>query len=91
MVGWGLPLRPVSHDRGCQGLADLFVEHAFRPHGFPNSVVSDRGPQIAAAFWQRLCNIGWASAATSALPSTRSLMAGMSVRTPSWNNNFAPI
>ena len=37
------------------GLADLFIEHAFRLHGLPNSIVSDRGPQFAAAFWQRLC------------------------------------
>ena len=25
-------------------------------HGLPNSIVSDRGAQFAAAFWQRLCN-----------------------------------
>ena len=37
-------------------LADIFIEHLIRLHGLPNSIVSDRGPQFAAAFWQRLCN-----------------------------------
>ena len=34
----------------------MFIEHVFRLHGLPNSIVSDRGPQFAAAFWQRLSN-----------------------------------
>ena len=34
------------------GLADLFVQHIFRLHGSPNSIVSDRGPQFTATFWQ---------------------------------------
>ena len=37
-------------------LAHLFVKHVFRLHGLPRSIVSDRGPQFASAFWQRLCN-----------------------------------
>jgi transposase InsO family protein len=37
-------------------LADMFVAHIFRLHGLPTTIVSDRGPQFAAAFWQRLCN-----------------------------------
>ena len=37
------------------GLADLFIEHVSELHGLPNSIVSDRGPQFAAALWQRLC------------------------------------
>jgi len=37
-------------------LADLFVKHVFRLHGLPKSIVSDRGPQFASAFWQRLCS-----------------------------------
>ena len=32
-------------------LADMFIEHVFSLHGLPNSIVSDRGPQCAAAFW----------------------------------------
>jgi hypothetical protein len=37
-------------------LADLFITHVFRLHGLPDSIVSDRGPQFAAAFWKRLCD-----------------------------------
>ena len=35
-------------------MADLFIEHVFRLHGLPDSIISDRRPQIAATFWQRL-------------------------------------
>ena len=37
-------------------LADMFIEHVFRLHSLPNSIVSNCGPQFAAAFWQWLCN-----------------------------------
>jgi hypothetical protein len=33
------------------GLADLFLQHVFRLHGLPLTIVSDRGPQFAADFW----------------------------------------
>lgn len=36
-------------------VADLYVTHIYRLHGFPDTVVSDRGPQFAALFWKTLC------------------------------------
>ena len=38
-------------------LAELFVRHIFRLHGLPRTIVSDRGPQFVAKFWQALCTI----------------------------------
>ena len=36
-------------------LADLFISHVFRSHSLPDEIISDRGPQFASEFWQRLC------------------------------------
>lgn len=33
-------------------LAKLFVHHFFRLHGFPDKIVSDRGPSFVSAFWR---------------------------------------
>jgi len=33
--------------------ADLFLQHVFRLHGSPRSIVSDRGPQFVSTFWRR--------------------------------------
>jgi hypothetical protein len=33
-------------------LAEVYVEHILRLHGAPRSIVSDRGPQFVAKFWQ---------------------------------------
>ena len=49
-------LIPCRTTVDASNLADMFIEHVFCLHGLPNSIVSDRGPQFAAAFWQRLCN-----------------------------------
>lgn len=32
--------------------ADLLIQHVFRLNGLPEDIVSDRGPQFAAAFWR---------------------------------------
>lgn len=37
------------------GTADLFYKHIWKHHGFPESVVSDRGPQFVAKFWHEVC------------------------------------
>ena len=47
---------PCHSSVDAPALADLFVKHVFRLHGLPQTVISDHGPQFAAAFWQRLCN-----------------------------------
>jgi len=38
-----------------QDLAALFINHIFRLHGLPETVISDRGPQFVSAFWGMLC------------------------------------
>jgi transposase InsO family protein len=38
-----------------EALADLYIQHIFRLHGLPRTIVSDRGPQFAADFWEHLC------------------------------------
>src|SRR5690606_10213367 len=48
-------LIPCTTDIDARGTADLFIEHVFKLHGLPSTIVSDRGPQFASAFWKRLC------------------------------------
>ena len=35
-------------------MARLFLDHVFRLHGLPETIVSDRGPQFISAFWEHL-------------------------------------
>ena len=37
-----------------EGVAKLFVQHVWKIHGLPATVVSDRGPQFVSAFWRHL-------------------------------------
>ncbi|KAL0152480.1 hypothetical protein M9458_052203, partial [Cirrhinus mrigala] len=37
--------------------AELILEHVVRLHGFPKDIVSDRGPQFTAKFWQAFCRL----------------------------------
>ncbi len=51
-------LRHLIHCRDtttAEQLAELFLEHVFRLHGLPRSIVSDRGTQFVAKFWRALC------------------------------------
>ncbi len=34
--------------------AELILDRIVRLHGFPEEIVSDRGPQFASKFWRRL-------------------------------------
>jgi len=49
-----------GHFVACQGtmnpkdLADHFLRQVFRPHGLPNSIVSDRGSLFTSDFWKRV-------------------------------------
>ena len=36
-------------------LAKMFVQFVLRTHGFPLSIVSDRGTQFTSDFWKALC------------------------------------
>jgi hypothetical protein len=49
-------LVPCHSTIDAEGLADLFLQHIFKLHGLPLTIVSDRGPQFAADFWGRLCS-----------------------------------
>lgn len=44
-----IPLPKIS--TACQ-TADLMMQHVFRIHGFPQDMVSDRGPQFTSWFWK---------------------------------------
>jgi len=35
--------------------ADSFINNIFKLHGFPYSIISDRGTQFTSDFWNRLC------------------------------------
>jgi len=37
--------------------ADSFINNIFKLHGFPDSIISDRGTQFTSDFWNRLCSI----------------------------------
>jgi transposase InsO family protein len=49
-------LVPCHTTVDAESLADLYIQHIFRLHGLPRTIVSDRGPQFAADFWGRLCS-----------------------------------
>jgi len=48
-------LVPCSTTVDARDLADLFLQHVFLVHGLPQTIISDRGPQFASAFWHCLC------------------------------------
>jgi transposase InsO family protein len=35
-------------------LASIFVEHVFKLHGLPLSIISDRDPRFTSKFWKAL-------------------------------------
>ena len=37
-----------------EDLADHFLQQVIRPHGLPNSIVSDRGSLFTSDFWKRV-------------------------------------
>ncbi|KAK9399666.1 PEG10: Retrotransposon-derived protein PEG10 [Crotalus adamanteus] len=53
-------LTKMAHFIPCRGLpsaratARMFIQQVFRLHGFPDKVMSDRGAQFTARFWQEL-------------------------------------
>ena len=47
---------PCTSTITAEGLVQLFLDHVFKLHGLPTSIISDRGPQFASHFWTHLCN-----------------------------------
>jgi hypothetical protein len=48
---------PTHKTITAKGLAALFIDHVYRYKGPPETIVSDRGPQFIAEFWDELCRI----------------------------------
>jgi hypothetical protein len=40
---------------GSEDLARLYIDHVWKLHGLPTSIVSDRGTQFTSKFWKPLC------------------------------------
>ena len=49
-----IPCTAKEADSGTSApaMARLFLDHAFRLHGLPDTIVSDRGSQFISAFWE---------------------------------------
>jgi hypothetical protein len=45
---------PTTTETNSLGLARLYRDHVWKLHGLPRTVISDRGPQFAAAFMKEL-------------------------------------
>ena len=43
---------PCHKSDGAPELAHLFIQHVFRAHGLPSSIVSDRDPRFTSNFWR---------------------------------------
>ena len=48
---------PCHRDIDARQTARLFTNHILRWTGTPESIVSDRGPQFIAEFWEEFCRI----------------------------------
>uniref|UniRef100_A0A803K1K2 Gypsy retrotransposon integrase-like protein 1 n=1 Tax=Xenopus tropicalis TaxID=8364 RepID=A0A803K1K2_XENTR len=48
---------PLPHLPSAKTLADLFIMHIFKFHGFPENIVSDRGVQFVSKFWRAFCTL----------------------------------
>jgi len=44
-------------DSSAPAVAEAFLQLYVPYHGFPEAIVSDRGPQFVSLFWKRLCEI----------------------------------
>jgi hypothetical protein len=45
---------PTSDTIKPEQLADAFITYLFRPHGLPNSIISDRGSLFTSSFWTHI-------------------------------------
>ena len=46
---------PCTTTITAEGLTQHFLDHVFKLHGLPDSIISDRGPRFASRFWTYLC------------------------------------
>ncbi|MBW0546589.1 hypothetical protein O181_086304, partial [Austropuccinia psidii MF-1] len=47
---------PTMYSITSLDLAHLFIKDSFSKHGFPSSIVSDRGSLFVSSFWTNLCH-----------------------------------
>jgi hypothetical protein len=45
---------PCTKTTNSKETVDIVMKEVFRLHGFPNDIISDRGPQFISKFWQHL-------------------------------------
>ena len=48
---------PCSKDIDAAGTAKLFLDQVFKLHGFPETIISDRGSVFTSKFWSRLLEL----------------------------------
>jgi hypothetical protein len=48
---------PLSHPYSAASIAQAFVDHIFKLHGLPKSIVSDRDPVFTSLFWKELFRV----------------------------------
>uniref|UniRef100_A0A803KBS3 Gypsy retrotransposon integrase-like protein 1 n=1 Tax=Xenopus tropicalis TaxID=8364 RepID=A0A803KBS3_XENTR len=48
---------PLKKLPSASALAKIYVKEVFRLHGFPSSIVSDRGVQFVSRFWRAFCKL----------------------------------
>ena len=47
----------LSHPYTASKVATLYMQHVFKLHGMPTSIVSDRDPIFTSHFWQELMKL----------------------------------
>jgi transposase InsO family protein len=48
---------PCHKTINVRGMAELFLKYIWCREGYPDSIVSDRGPQFVSSFWAKVCRI----------------------------------
>ena len=48
---------PCHKTINARGMAELFLKYIWCREGYPDSIVSDRGPQFVSSFWAEICRI----------------------------------
>ena len=48
---------PLSHPYTAAKVANLYLQHVFKLHGMPTTIVSDRNPMFTSHFWQELMRL----------------------------------
>jgi hypothetical protein len=49
----------VNSTNSAQDYAEIYLDRIVRLHGIPKTIISDRGPQFIACFWEQLhVNLG---------------------------------